>query len=656
MSILKIKDAQGNWKEIPAISGSGGGDTTELQKEISDVKEDLSHKAEAEDLATANRKIKAMYDVMNGIDLKFETTEYNSAKVDVPSGAVADSILKIGGHSKVSKNLINIFDANESTANGITFSRKSGVIKMKGTSTKGFNLDFSISPISIKGNTDYVLSRNNTSAYPSNIWFSLNNDNNAMVSKSNITKIVRLETDRVYDTVHVWIDSGVTIDLELTLMLEKGTVATDYEPYFEGIVSSQTDAIEIMGKNLFDDSIIYSLTMSNTVKIKKEGHSIKFSGTANGYYGVADYYTGKPIIKSGETVTVSCINTSYPNGRVSFRLRNDATKEYKDFVANNVTWTATFDVDWFQLCSTNNGVVDYEIRDIMIVRGTEATPYKPYSLQNIPTNLPVLRSAGTVYDYIERGVTFKDMKSVDLGSITTFRYLPVSSSLPYGAFQLFPIQNSAGYDKNGICSAYPRGGLSTDKSFILGSGNDIYIIDSSYTDATSFKEAMQGVILHYEAVEGGEDYSCDVLHQRVGSVYLDEIDYGYNSDGKYFNGVLPNDANKSHTTWDNAFICSKYPYSRIVGVDGTDKTSCLSEGYFRIKDSAYTNASALKSSLSGETLNYELANERIRELPNLPSLEAINVESGGEITFVDHSELAMPIPTTHEWVVRNEEV
>lgn len=52
MSILKIKDAQGNWKEIPAISGSGGGDTTELQKEISDVKKDLRGKVGFTDYAT----------------------------------------------------------------------------------------------------------------------------------------------------------------------------------------------------------------------------------------------------------------------------------------------------------------------------------------------------------------------------------------------------------------------------------------------------------------------------------------------------------------------------------------------------------------------------------------------------------------------------
>ena len=69
--------------------------------ELGEIRETVSHKAEATDLALANRKIKALTDVLNGKELAFETNDYESAKVDVPSGAVADSVLKIGGKSVV---------------------------------------------------------------------------------------------------------------------------------------------------------------------------------------------------------------------------------------------------------------------------------------------------------------------------------------------------------------------------------------------------------------------------------------------------------------------------------------------------------------------------------------------------------------------------
>ena len=99
-------------------------------------------------------------------------------------------------------------------------------------------------------------------------------------------------------------------------------------------------------------------------------------------------------------------------------------------------------------------------------------------------------------------IDFLNTKWVDLGSLN-WVYTAVSSSYPYGYFSSTDLSNYSGSLKV-ICPKYKTVvGLTVASAIdgsITGHGsvNKIFIIDSSYTNATTFKNAMKGVLLAYE--------------------------------------------------------------------------------------------------------------------------------------------------------------
>lgn len=130
--------------------------------------------------------------------------------------------------------------------------------------------------------------------------------------------------------------------------------------------------------------------------------------------------------------------------------------------------------------------------------------------QQIPTNFPVLNSAGSVYDYIDlnEGKLHQRVGVVDLGTFnwgmfaygesTVFRSYDYTGKKPSGSTHV----------ANTICSDYvsvSADGLysfDTDKAIAVHNGGvGLIVNDSTYTDATAFKEAMKGVMLYYELAE-----------------------------------------------------------------------------------------------------------------------------------------------------------
>lgn len=125
--------------------------------------------------------------------------------------------------------------------------------------------------------------------------------------------------------------------------------------------------------------------------------------------------------------------------------------------------------------------------------------------QQIITSFPVLNSAGSVYDYIDlnEGKLHQRVGVVDLGTLTWETDL----SNRFRA-QLSGIKNptTASERQNGlVCVRYsPSSNVSLtdmiDKSMLKYSG-EIFIKDAAYTDAQTFKTAMNGVMLYYELAD-----------------------------------------------------------------------------------------------------------------------------------------------------------
>lgn len=109
-----------------------------------------------------------------------------------------------------------------------------------------------------------------------------------------------------------------------------------------------------------------------------------------------------------------------------------------------------------------------------------------------------MKSAGNVFDEIKGNVAIKRIGSVDLGSLS-WNYDASNSSF-YAANIPFK-ETSDVWGNIGVCSKYKVIIWDTlDDKFLtfLNTNKRVYIKDSAYTDAATFKTAMSGVMLYYE--------------------------------------------------------------------------------------------------------------------------------------------------------------
>lgn len=155
-----------------------------------------------------------------------------------------------------------------------------------------------------------------------------------------------------------------------------------------------------------------------------------------------------------------CINISDPN-------RNGTYEPYKE---------STLDLNWIKSIKDNND--------------NQLFPYG-------------LLSAGSVHDEVGDNYAVKKVGSVDLGSLN-WTYNGVTAGIP--RFRATISQKAFGYD-NIICEKYPYNpspvALMGVDNCVCGhsSTHHIFVSDSTYTDAATFNDAMNGVMLYYELAE-----------------------------------------------------------------------------------------------------------------------------------------------------------
>lgn len=126
--------------------------------------------------------------------------------------------------------------------------------------------------------------------------------------------------------------------------------------------------------------------------------------------------------------------------------------------------------------------------------------------QQITTNFPALNSAGSVYDYIDlnEGKLYQRVGAVDLGEFT-WTYFDDKNGKYFNTNDLILAKPRT---LNLLCNKYqPSKTLyeKSDKTMTTagwhGNAGYLNIFDSDYSDATTFKEAMSGVMLYYELAE-----------------------------------------------------------------------------------------------------------------------------------------------------------
>ena len=279
------------------------------------------------------------------------------------------------------------------------------------------------------------------------------------------------------------------------------------------IVSAGTESIVEQGKNLFDytDKIYYGANVS-----KVENGVIYTKGlttTALNIPTIAENkYTLSFKVKSN-AANQSGLRWSLQKGKnTSYAHDSSLIKSEVGYAANTeyqavVTFVAT--TDFVSLCT-----IMLMVYDVQLENGDIATDYSPYYQTGypIPDAIKALPgygwSAGTAKNYVdyENKKYVQCVDSVDLGALNW-----VAGSTGKVNFQTSQVigqklTKSYSIAPNFMCLKYST----KTQDELWGKPNVIgitaaanvdgfvYVNDTSYTDVTAFKQAMQGVILYYE--------------------------------------------------------------------------------------------------------------------------------------------------------------
>ena len=295
----KIKDSEGNWSSIPALRGESAyelavkkgfegseddfNNSLVKKEEIDKINETLK-----EDLVKVNkaietnskeddknkRKLDALWDLNRGVSYQFESDSEKAYQKKVPSGAKLMSITNIGGNTiesngefintKVDRIEIigrNLFDENQkpqdiTTPNGI----KKGIIVGKGLG-------------------EVFASANNDNKYDVYYYLcciksdgSFREPINYFITKDSVScGSFYVESDEelfIYSAA-----SSGTLDKikNMKVQIEKGTVQTEYTPYFKDSIFVPESIKKMNGYGISAGSINNTLDFENMRFVERIG-------------------------------------------------------------------------------------------------------------------------------------------------------------------------------------------------------------------------------------------------------------------------------------------------------------------------------------------------------------------------------------------------
>ena len=478
------------------------------------------------------RRVNALYDMGNGVTHQFETDTDTAYAKTVPTGAKLMSVKNVGGRSIVWNQLVQP-TSNEITGAGVkvTFSND-GIVTLNGTATTTGNA-VSIQPVKNQKGHKYLMVANPLSGVYGKDQLLFSSQSYGQDSTGHGAIITNESSNaKWYYTLYVY--EGVTYDnvklqpqiYDLTAMFgsdnEPASVEefeamfpNDYYQYNAGeIVSAGTESIVEQGKNLFN----------------KSGKENSDAYTIPMYYN--GRYKGLKIpCENGDYI----ISTKHKSGYVSGMSKSVYVFDSEIRTDNNITGLIIehltgygYNVDKTGIISVKHGYIIlsvfsgeststdrksfFDLCDIQIEKSSTATAYAPYHRNEypIPEAIRALPgygwSAGTARNYVdyENKQYHQCVDSVDLGTLTWKNGKAVS----FETRELNGRKLTKNYSvpPNFICSKYSTKTQDNlwGKTNVTGITADanvdgyVYVNDTSYTDATAFKQAMQGVMLYYE--------------------------------------------------------------------------------------------------------------------------------------------------------------
>lgn len=473
------------------------------------------------------RRVDALYDIGQGITHKFETDSDTAYAKTVPTGAKLMSVKSVGGRSIVWNQLVKPVPAVVTGAGVKATFSDDGIITLNGTATTTGSA-VSVQPVKNQKGHKYLMVANPLSGVYGKDQLQFSSQSYGQDSTGHGTIITNESSnEKWYYTLYVY--EGVTYDnvklqpqiYDLTAMFGSGNEPTtveefekifpaDYYPYNAGeIISADTESVAVQGKNLWN---LESYTASDLVDLKAGYWGVRLSVKPNSAYCVSVIRDtalcgtyGKLIGADKRDIeffghkTMSGIN-AYTGHPITFQT---ADEDYVYVAINSFNGFDTWKSDFLKYFPS-----------FQIEKSSTATTYTPYhsNVYQIPEairNLPGYGwSAGTAKNYVdyESKKYVQCVDSVDLGALNW-----VAGSTGKVNFQTSQVigqklTKSYSIAPNFMCLKYST----KTQDELWGKPNVIgitaaanvdgfvYVNDTSYTDVTAFKQAMQGVILYYE--------------------------------------------------------------------------------------------------------------------------------------------------------------
>lgn len=426
-----------------------------------------------------------------GAGLKLPIIEDNDVAYTkiVPDGALPSAeVAKVGGMSYKSENLFDVSKAQI----GYRCNTEGSLVKNTLYATSDY--------IELNGGTSYYLTNVCGNTYCSAVLFDASKavvGDSTIGNGSVVSGVLNVGSDAKYIRINIVVDS---VDIN-TVMVNEGSTALPYSPYFEGLRHAKVTEVKSVGVNLAN--------VADFTKTLNNGYCFDVPLGVKVEVGkkyVVSYDVNSSVVPFKMAIGVGTATSYKGDIRDGLSLQNGRVT-----LAATITETALARGNclWFRpVRFTAPTTCTYTISNVFVKVGDDAdgvyTPYTesslpiPSAVQDLPDNgIGVSATANNYIDWSERKY-HRTCGVVDLGSLNwigtggnTFKASGIELGYKYGWH---------------LCSKYRfTSNVGIDKTIYMKDSYYGYymiaITDSDYTDAASFKVAMQGVMLVYELAE-----------------------------------------------------------------------------------------------------------------------------------------------------------
>lgn len=478
------------------------------------------------------RRVDALYSIGQGVTHRFETDSETAYQKVVPTGGKLMSIKSVGGRSIVWNQMIpdSIIHVTVTIDEDVTEDKwisrietdTSNIISAHGHKVLGKCVKDASNPTA-----NVVVRFGDNNANISNGY-----ESEHSTEKGIYTLQSSVKNGALYYRAFAGATAGTykfTLQLfDLTAMFGSGNEPStveefekmfpaDYYPYAAGeIVSAGTEEIVEQGRNLCDPTI-FSTAYPDRIAVKDDVIDV-FSGD------IAMFKTGIALkIPQGYSMTFTPVSKGNmaTNGRIRALFSDGDSNDIAYITDANgklkssTTYVTRKDIsaiafNWSDLKS------GFAFK--MQIAQNAADSFTPYhsNVYQIPEAIKALPgygwSAGTARNYVdyENKRYVQCVNSVDLGTLTWTAGGGTSSQTVFIASSRKICGQKLSYNSaiasNILCSKYlakSQNEVWSDAAPVGIATNAtidgyVYVNDTAYTDATAFKQAMQGVTLYYE--------------------------------------------------------------------------------------------------------------------------------------------------------------